>query len=433
MTYIPNKRLIRLSNFDALFHAATEVKILNDSHLTGKKINEDRINKLFYDIDPDLGFVASCKCKEYRGNYYLGHKCPYCFTTVSHEFTEDMSHTNWIVLPDVAPPVLHPIFYLILREWLGKTKSANPKIKPKIPIINTILNPSETMPVVMKPHIKQQGFKYFYNHFDEIMNYLFTIYKPVTKTNVTTDYVRAIYEKYRNEMFVRRIPILHPSLTPMAKEGKVKAIDTAAAWAMSAISDVSTLGYEARRCLTEKKYVDKMLWKVYTNIISYIEIIITKKFGDKYAHTRRHLMGSRIHFSARSVIVPITEPHEGDEIHLPWKIVIGAYKCEILNFLIRRQNYSLVDALGKYTKSLVVYDKDIHNIVLQLKKECPFKGFSVLCGRNPTLIHGAIQLFYCTKIKTDVHDETIGISPRTCKAPNADFDKHTCRIYKSRN
>lgn len=36
-----------------------------------------------------------------------------------------------------------------------------------------------------------------------------------------------------------------------------------------------------------------------------------------------------------------------------------------------------------------------------------------------TLILGAIQLLYATKIKTDVHDETFAISARIVKAPNA--------------
>ena len=43
-------------------------------------------------------------------------------------------------------------------------------------------------------------------------------------------------------------------------------------------------------------------------------------------------------------------------------------------------------------------------------------------GRNPTLRHCAIQLFFCRHYKTDQTDDTIGMTPRAIKAPNADYD-----------
>jgi hypothetical protein len=42
-------------------------------------------------------------------------------------------------------------------------------------------------------------------------------------------------------------------------------------------------------------------------------------------------------------------------------------------------------------------------------------------GRNPTLRLGAVQLFLA-KFKTNIYDDTVGMSPFSLSAPNADFD-----------
>lgn len=383
MGKLSKKRRLALLDMEKLFAETTGVHILNDSSFTGRKINDERVAQLFYDIDPELGFVASCECKKFRGNYYTGHKCPYCGTTVSSEFTTDMTHINWIVIPDNLPPIIHPVFYLVLKDWLGKTKATNQKLQAKIPLIQAILDPSEPLPMTVRSHIKKQGFRYFHDHVDDIMDFFFNIYKQTKSMNKATPFVRELFREYKHLMFIRKFPTLHPSLTPISKEGKVRSIDPAAAYVMSATSNASILGFESRRCLTESKYDDKMLWKVYQDLISYVELIISKKFGGKYAHVRRHIMGARIHFSARSVIVPIVGPHRGDELHIPWKVALGGLKNEILNVLWNRKGYSFQEALEKYTKALVVYDDEIYKICLLLIKECPYKGLPVLFGRNP--------------------------------------------------
>jgi hypothetical protein len=46
------------------------------------------------------------------------------------------------------------------------------------------------------------------------------------------------------------------------------------------------------------------------------------------------------------------------------------------------------------------------------------KGLICLFGRNPTLRIGAIMLYFITKIKTDLDDNTISVSSRLASAPN---------------
>lgn len=434
MSYSVKNRL-RLINFEEKYRNSPNARAINNSYLVGKKLNEERINQLFYEIDTELGFTASCQCRTYRGNYYLGHKCPYCGTTVSSEFASDLEHINWLVLPDHAPAMIHPIFFLVLKAWLGKTKSKKSKTRSKISLIQSILDPEEELPASVRSHIRGQGFSYFFKHHEEIMDFFFHTYRP-TKGKKDVSYIKSMYETYKDVLFIRQFPVLHPTLTPRAKEVRTTAIDPASGAIMSAISDLSVLGFESRRCVIGHKYVDKMLWKVYARIIEYVELIINKKYGDKYAHARRHIMGARMHYSGRGVCVPIIERHIGDECHLPLKIALGNLKAEIINLLTTRKlsvredengkkykdKCTYEEAYAKYMKSLVVFDEEVYEVINILIKECPYKGLPIILGRNPTLVHGAIMLLYVNYVKPDLDDETIAVSPRICKPPNIDFD-----------
>ena len=98
---------------------------------------------------------------------------------------------------------------------------------------------------------------------------------------------------------------------------------------------------------------------------------------------------------------------------------------------MNKYGYSCSDAVAKQVKSLITFDEEVYQVLLDIMnlfKKQGYKALPVLIGRNPTLIHGAIQLVYCTKIKTDLGDNTISMSDRIASAPNADFDG---KLYKS--
>lgn len=418
---MPKNRMLHIQNLQKLFDESVGARIINSSDMTDPHVMENFIKNLFYEIDSDIGFIATCECGEYRGNHYEGSVCPYCSTVVSSQFATSLSNVNWIGIPEKMPEVLHPVFYTILKEWIGKIRSVKGNRTNKVPVIQAILNPDDPLPSDIRSCVRQQGFTYFRKHFDETMDFFFNVYKP-TKLSDLTPHVKYIYQTYRNQLFTDKLPILHPTLHPLAREGKIKSVDPTAGDILNAIVDLSISGFSARRCITTSTYIDKSLWKIYSKYIDYTENIIVKKLGDKYAQLRRHNTGSRVHFSLRSVIVPIVDRHMGDEIHLPWSIVVNGLKYEIINVLTRRQNYSYTAAIAKHQKSLVAFDQDIYDILDVLMKECPYKGFPVTLGRNPTLSHGAIQLLFNTKVKKNIFDKTIALSPRICSAPNADFD-----------
>jgi len=424
---------LRILDIDKLYDNTLVKRLINVESTIGKKLTPERLEQLIYNVDAALGFVASCECQKFKGNFYLGHKCPCCGTIVQSQFTDDLSHINWIELPEFLPSFIHPALYRVLTAWMGKAKY--PKMRSNIAMMSAILDPTLDLPMDIRSHISGQGFSYFEQNFDTIMDFFINVYPP-TKKNRDTVMIKYIYENYKELFFIRRLPLLNPSLTPQGKEGRAKVVDKTTTYVLNAITNLSSLTFNTKRSITNKKYIDSMMCKIFADIVAYTENIITEKFGEKFAHARRHMVGTRVHWSARTVIVPIVEPHTGDEVHIPWKMALGAFKLEILNLLtnrtyrimdpetlqVTRRAYTHAEALEKYSTAMVVFDQTIYDILMTLMKESPDGVFRIIGGRNPTLRHGNIMLFRVTKIKRDVHDETIGISPRICKAPNADFD-----------
>ena len=412
--------LLRLKNLDTLYSESYSARIINNSNFTDTQVMEEFVKRLFYEMDKDLEYICSCECGEYRGNYYEGATCPLCGTVVSSRFTTALVNINWLEIPPEFPAVIHPVFFTIFKEWLGKTKSVKGARTKKAPIIEAILDPTLPLPEDLKHIIKEQGFSYFNEHYEEIINYFLHDYKP-KKGNKWNPYIEYMMREYKDCFFCRKLPILHPSMHPLAKEGKVKTVDTTASMIVPAIVDLSIAGNTIRRKIVAKKYADKTIWKVYSKYIEYQEVIITRKISDKFSHCRRQMAGSRIHFSGRSVITPITTRHMGDELEIPFKIACNSLKFHVINILMNKRGYSYNDAVAKQVKSLVNWDEEVYEVIEELKQ---MNGghFDVLAGRNPTLIHGAIQKFKATKIKKDLTDVTLSISPRVVAAPNADFD-----------
>ena len=114
--------------------------------------------------------------------------------------------------------------------------------------------------------------------------------------------------------------------------------------------------------------------------------------------------------------MPHTKPHQADEVHLPWKVAINCLKLEVWNLLVNRCNHSPRQANERIFKANTCYDELIDTVFKILLNESG-GCLSVAIGRNPTLIFGAIQLFRATKIKTNIHDETLTISAMALRAP----------------
>ena len=132
------------------------------------------------------------------------------------------------------------------------------------------------------------------------------------------------------------------------------------------------------------------------------------------------MFGTRFHFSFRAVIVPITGPHEYDELHLPWRLAVSLLEPFILAILTNRMRIPMPEAKRMHYRALHLFDQTIYDVIETLRNEAPGQCFSVIWGRNPSIHRGALQFLRVPRIKKDIHDWTVGMSPLILKDPNAD-------------
>src|SRR5574344_2527013 len=98
-----------------------------------------------------------------RANCPVSSMRPSSGTICSSKFVNSLEHRVWIAFTEELPPVLHPIWYIILEGFtsVGKVKESS--------LINFLLDPwlekstkSATLPAAFNIYFKGRGFDYFY-------------------------------------------------------------------------------------------------------------------------------------------------------------------------------------------------------------------------------------------------------------------------------
>lgn len=373
------------------------------------------LKDLFMEGSSELNFVASCDEGCTTGNFYVGSTCPKCKTKVRTNFADELKYRAWLDIPDFMPPVIHPAIYDVLKQWMGSYKRAS--------ILDALLTIGSTLPPEVEG-VMGQGFTYFHENFDDIIHFFLNNYKPLQvglgkKRSVD---IPKFLEENKNKIFVRHLPVLNNSLHMLTQSGAFKFSDVSSNHIIKALVELSDLTYGYLNRPKSPTYLDTQLKIMYDSYIAYTDSIIHDKLARKEGFIRKYMLGCRYHNSFRGVIVPITIPHMGDELHVPWRIGVAGLKLEILNLLKQRFGYTLNQALALHHKALNNFVKDVDRCLKVLIRECPYKGLPVIFNRNPSLKHGAIQLLYTTIIKPDINDDSIAMSPLVINSPNADFD-----------
>lgn len=147
---------------------------------------------------------------------------------------------------------------------------------------------------------------------------------------------------------------------------------------------------------------------------------ISKKLEKKEGLIRHNIMGKRVDFSGRSVIIvdpniPVTHAK------IPYLLLLELFKPFLAKKLVSTgQFFIFMDAI-EYIDKLI--EKENYELFEFVEKEVNNK-FCIL-NRQPTLHRGSMMAF---KILTG-SDKTIKINPLICVPYNADFDGDQMAIY----
>lgn len=415
-----------LLDFDELFmNDPTAQSILikcGPEVMAVKSPMEERKRLFFQDGSKELSHISTCECGRLRGNFYEGQECPTCHTVCKTNFAESLKFRAWFEIPDFAPPVLHPVAYQILRDFLGNSKTSTPSM------LDALLDCREVLPP-NRAHFGQ-GFAYFYEHFDEIMHWFMyecKDFRNASGKKKKIPEIEALITKYRKCLFIRHIPILNQALHLLTASGSMSFSDKPAKPLLEMYNImtrmVNKVGYGSVR---RELYINNQLFKFYKAYIEYQNSIINEKLIHKEGFIRRAVMGARLHCTARAVIVPLLSEDRLDCVHLPWSIGVSLYELELVNLLMHRRGMSMPDAKALIDKATIGYDPVVAEMLDLLITECQqitnMPGLPLLVGRNPSINFGAIMLLFCSQFKKTFTDDTITIDASICEAPNFDYD-----------
>jgi DNA-directed RNA polymerase subunit beta' len=143
---------------------------------------------------------------------------------------------------------------------------------------------------------------------------------------------------------------------------------------------------------------------------------LTDMIKGKQGRFRANLLGKRVDYSARSVII-VGPELKLDQVGLPKKIALELFQP----FIIRKlKEKGLADTIKSAKTMLERKDEEIWDVLEEV-----IEGHPVLLNRAPTLHRMGIQAFYPVLVEGDA----IRLHPLVCSGFNADFDGDQMAVH----
>lgn len=402
-------------DFDDMFARTPNTIVFNEIMMDR---TPEEVIEILCDISNDNSdSVASCDCGEMVGNYYDGMKCRICGTICQNSLFEEIRNDSWLEIPTSIKGVLNPQVFRILSKWIDNLNGE--------PILELVLNmQAQSVPIPNTPFFTAQGFNWFYDNFDTFISYYLTNHPSPTKRKLSPS-IRLFLEKTGKAIWCTKLPILSKVIQPIARISKsVRYADADIKDLIRSIFTLRSILLAEKMMKFTKNHVDKYFFRVYGEFLAYDLNIMKTKLPMKRSVLRKQVFGARSHCSGRSVAIPITEPHDSDEIYLPWRLGVVIYKYHILSVLNRR-NMSTFEAFNRIMTAINIYDPEIDEIMRDLIAESPYKGLPILMNRNPSLRIGSIQLLFVTKIKPSMmYNIDLNVTVYADTPANVCLDKH---------
>jgi DNA-directed RNA polymerase subunit beta' len=235
-----------------------------------------------------------------------------------------------------------------------------------------------------------------------------------------------------NNMMLKAIPVIPPELRPLVplKGGKFASSDLNDLYRRiinrnNRLKQISEMGAPTVMLHNEKRLLQEAVDSLFQNgargkVVTGTGNRPLKCLSDtikgKQGRFRRNLLGKRVDYSGRSVIV--VGPHlKLTQCGLPKEMAIELYKPFILRDLIKK---GLASNLKNARPIIEAKEPVVFDILEEIIKEHP-----VLLNRAPTLHRLGVQAFEPTLIE----GKAIQLHPLVCSAFNADFDGDQMAVH----
>jgi len=400
-----------------------------------------------------------CSCGKYKGTKYKGIICDRCGVKVTHSRVrrKRMGHIN------LAAPIVHIWFFKALPSRLGALLDMKTSDIEKIVYFQdyVITDPGKA-PLKRKQLLTEEEYRAVYEkHGDDFVAEMGAeaIKKLLNQLDLPTEgvKVRADIEKTNSKQKIKDltkrlkmieairnsenkaewmvmdvIPVIPPDLRPLVllESGNFATSDLNDLYRRiinrnNRLKKLVDLNAPEVIIRNEKRMLQQAVDALFDNGRCRRPVLgssnrplksLTDMIKGKQGRFRENLLGKRVDYSARSVIVvgPELKLHQ---CGLPKKIALELYQP----FIIRKlKEHGLADTIKSAKRMLERRDPEVWDILEEVIYQHP-----VMLNRAPTLHRMGIQAFEPVLVEGNA----IKIHPLVCKGFNADFDGDQMAVH----
>jgi DNA-directed RNA polymerase subunit beta' len=400
-----------------------------------------------------------CSCGKYKGTKYKGIICDRCGVKVTHSRVrrKRMGHIN------LAAPIVHIWFFKALPSRLGAMLDMKTGDLEKVIYFQdyVITDPGKT-PLKKKQILNEDDYRAAYEKYgDEFEAEMGAeaVKKLLGLMDLNTEQqkIRADIEKTNSKQKIKDltkrlkmieavrgsenksewmvmdvIPVIPPDLRPLVllESGNFATSDLNDLYRRiinrnNRLKKLVDLNAPEVIIRNEKRMLQQAVDALFDNGRCRRPVLgssnrplksLTDMIKGKQGRFRENLLGKRVDYSARSVIVvgPELKLHQ---CGLPKKIALELYQP----FIIRKlKEHGLADTIKSAKKMLERRDPEVWDILEEVIYQHP-----VMLNRAPTLHRMGIQAFEPVLVEGNA----IKIHPLVCKGFNADFDGDQMAVH----
>ena len=224
-----------------------------------------------------------------------------------------------------------------------------------------------------------------------------------------------------DKLFMKEILVLPPDLRPAAKgiERNNQVVDRVNRFYMQILNKKESMKDTVIDISRDKTLFYSYFKQLQKDVMELYEHIIDK-LSKKEGLIRGNILGKRIDFSGRAVIIP--DPSlKIDECSLPYMGFLELFKLQISKKLIELSKFKLLNESIDYIDDCIALKDDS---LFELCEELAKNELCIL-NRQPSL-HRLGMLGFKIKISKD---NVIKLHPLACSGFNADFDGDQMAVY----
>ena len=365
---------LELENFTKLFdESPVEPIILNTLSSITEEDRENIANLTTkrYEKTDVFSNQPSCDCGKITGGFNLGVYCSSCRTSVIELFSQDLIPRVWIKSPHGVAPLINPVIWAMLTDKFTKSKFNLVEW-----LCNTDYQPAGERPMVEIDELLemgvQRGYNNFVHNFDAYFEMLCSVKHFAKKKD---DDLKTLIRSQRDCVFSQHITLPNKALLIEEHTNVGAYADPMALRIVDAIRTISSID-TPMASYTQRQKENRTI-KTLIKCSEYYREAYHVLFAKKPGLIRKHVFGTRAHWSARAVISSTTKQHRYDELTIPWGQAVTLFAVHLKGKLIR-MGYTPNGALALLQKYTTVYSSVINNLFEELLREAKNNSFACI-------------------------------------------------------